>query len=397
MQALKCDRCGGDLDTWNVEDEGLYGRCAHCKTTYLINEVDHSHVVVDVRLPAGVVMGSNAPSLSRRGVIAGGVVVAAAVAGIALPQLLSPTSRSAPARRRIAPVWNIGGKGAGTGQFRDSISNVTIDGQGRSAITTSSSPIVQLFDGDGHFLARWVTEADRATLIAALPGGDLILDASGGFERRDPMTGRVLAKIDGVDQSIRGGTEKTTTTPDGGFAIYYSRDSAFMRVQQQAVGDDRIVHIGPDGAVTRVVGPLMGKVLRPDPAIREAPEIADMAIDGTGTIYLLLHKKEDFDTREGIYVFGPEGVFLRKIEISQKFYGMIAATADGTLFHADPWMTQLTRLKGAETVTIDMSDIQDDNAEGLGMPFKIAAFPNGDLGLATGSERYLRLHWPDAS
>ncbi len=76
---------------------------------------------------------------------------------------------------------------------------------------------------------------------------------------------------------------------------------------------------------------------------------------------------------------------------------MIAATADGTLFHADPWMTQVTRLKGAETMTIDMSDIRDDTANGLGMPFKIAAFPNGDLGLATGSERYLRLHWPDAS
>lgn len=394
MQALKCERCGGDLDTWNVADEGLYGRCAHCKTTYLINEVDHSHVVVDVRLPAGVAIG-NAPSLSRRGAIAGGVVVAAAaLAGIALPKLLVPASGKTAARRRIAPVWNIGGKGAGTGQFRDSISNVTIDGQGRSAVTTSSSPIVQLFDGDGHFLARWVTEADRADVIAALPGGDLIVDASDGFERRDPMTGRVLAKIAGVDQSLRGGTEKTATTPDGGFAIYYSRDSVFMRPQQQ--GDDRIVHISADGAVTRVIGPLMGKVLRPDPTIRKAPEIADMAIDGTGTIYLLLHKQEDFDTREGIYVFSPEGVFLRKIEINQKFYGMIAATADGTLFHADPWMTEVTRLKGAETMTIDMSDIRDDTSEGLGMPFKIAAFPNGDLGLATGSERYLRLHWPEA-
>ncbi len=77
MQALKCERCGGDLETWNVADEGLYGRCAHCKTTYLINEVDHSHVVVDVRLPAGLALG-NAPSLSRRSAIVGGVVVAAA-------------------------------------------------------------------------------------------------------------------------------------------------------------------------------------------------------------------------------------------------------------------------------------------------------------------------------
>jgi len=397
MQELKCGRCGADLETWNVRDEGLYGRCTHCRTTYLINEVDHSHVVVDVRLPTGATMGKP-PSLSRRAaIIGGGVVLATATVGAALPKLLLPASGGASVRHAMVPVWNIGGKGAGTGQFRNSITKVTIDGRGRSAITTSGSPIVQLFDAEGRFLARWVTESDNATLIAALPGGDLIVDASDGFERRDAMTGRVVGRIGEVGDSIRGGTRKSATTPDGGFALYYSRDSALLRAGQDSNGGDRLVYVGADGQIGRVIGPLIGKVLTPDPAIRSAPEIADMAIDGAGTIYLLLHKMEEFDTREGIYAFSPQGVFLRKIEIAQKFYGMIAATADGALYHADPWMTGVTRLKGTESVTIDMTDIKHDGAGGLGMPFKIATFPNGDLGLATGDERYLRLRWPGAA
>jgi hypothetical protein len=304
------------------------------------------------------------PSLSRRGaIIGGGVVVAAAVAGITLPKLLLPASGNATPRRRIAPVWNIGGKGAGTGQFRDSISNLTIDGQGRSAVTTSRSPIVQLFDADGHFLARWVTIGQSRDLIAALPGGDLILDGSDGFERRDAMTGRVLARSTRWTRASGAAPKRARRRPMAALRSIIRGTRLFLRVQQRPLGDDRIVYIGADGKMGRVIGPLIGKVLKPDPAIREAPEIADMAIDGAGTIYLLLHKKEDFDTREGIYVFSPEGVFLRKIEISQKFYGMIAATADGALYHADPWMTQVTRLKGAESVTIDMSDIRDDSAK----------------------------------
>ena len=396
MQELKCGRCGADLETWSVEDEGLYGRCTHCKTTYLINDVDRSHVIVDVRLPKEARSPATAP-IDRRNVLLGaGALVTAIVAGsFALPALLTSAADRSTVGRKLKPLWNIGGKGAGPGQFRDYIAAVTIDGQGRSAIAVASSPLVQLFGGDGQFLARWVTGSTSAQLLAALPGGDLILDGPDGFERRDPMTGRIVATIAEPASDVRGGTEKTATTPDGGFAIYYARDSAFTSEQRKQMPDDRIVYFGPDGSMGKVVGPLIGKIFRYDPTIPELPDIAAMAIDGAGTIYLLFHKKKDFDTREGLYVFSPDGVFLRKIEISQKFYGILASTADGTIFHADPWMTRITRIKGAEMTSIDMTDLTRDVSMDVGMPFEMAAFPNGDLGLATGSDRYLRIRWPE--
>lgn len=398
MQELKCKRCGADLETWNVEDEGLYGRCTHCKTTYLIDEVERSHVVVDVRLPQGATLPGQR-AMSRRGALIGAGSFAAVIAAgsIGLPMLLSSRSEPKLTHRSVKPLWNIGGKGPGPGQFRNYISAVTIDGQGRSAIAVSSSPQVQLFDGDGRFLARWVTGSSSAQLLAALPGGDLILKGPDGFERREPVTGRIVRVIGEDELSLKGGAGKTATTPDGGFAVYYARDSYSGADPGKGVPDDRIAYFGPDGSVGRVVGPLIGKVFQPDPAVPELPDISAMTIDGAGTIYLLFHKKEEFDTRDGLYAFSPEGVFLRKIEITQKFYGMLVATADGTLFHADPWMTEITRIKGAETTKIDMTDLKADPAVELGMPFEMAAFPDGDLGLATGSNRYLRIHWPAAA
>lgn len=397
MQELKCQRCGADLETWNVENEGLYGRCTHCKTTYLINEVERSHVVVDVRMPDALRVPAR-PTLSRRNALIGtGVFAAAAATGLlGLPRLRTPGGGGS-AHSPVKPLWTIGGRGPGPGQFRDYIAAVTIDGQGRSAVAVSSSPVVQLFDGDGRFLTRWVTESKSPRLLAALPGGDLILDGSDAFEWRDPMTGRVRMTAPKPDSSIRSGAEKSAGTPDGGFAIYYSRDSPLSTGPKDPVPDDRVVYFRPDGSMGPIVGPLIGKVFQPDPAVPEMPDIAAMAIDGAGTIYLLFHKKEEFDTREGLYAFNSEGVFLRKIAIDQKFYGMIAATADGTLFHADPWMTRITRIKGAASSSIDMVDLKPEPSVDLGMPFEIAAFPNGDLGLATASERYLRVRWPEAT
>jgi hypothetical protein len=397
MQELKCQRCGADLETWNVENEGLYGRCTHCKTTYLIEDVERSHVVVDVRLPAGMAIPSQQPTSRRAALIGTGIFAAAAVTGlVALPRLLTSGGGGTSTHKKVTPLWNIGGRGPGPGQFRDYISAVTIDGQGRSAVAVSSSPVVQLFDGDGHFLARWVSESKSPRLLAALPGGDLIVDGSDNFERRDPMTGNLRMTTPKPDSSIRAGTEKSATTPDGGFAVYYSGDSSFSTAKK-AIPDDRIVYFGPDGSMGRTIGPLIGKVFQPDPAVPEVPDISAMAIDGAGTIYLLFHKKQEFDTREGLYAFNPDGLFLRKIEIDQKFYGMLAATADGTLFHADPWMTRITRIKGSTSRSIDVVDLKADPSMDVGMPFEIAAFPNGDLGLATGSERYLRIRWPEAT
>jgi hypothetical protein len=392
MQELKCERCGADLETWNVEDEGLYGRCTHCRTTYLINEVDRSHVVVDVRLPEGIVAAK--PRMSRRGVIIGGAALIAGTSAMVAFLPRSPSSpESAASGSSLRPIWNIGGKGAGPGQFRDYILTTTIDGQGRSAITTLASPLVQLFDGDGRFLARWVTRSQTAQLLVALPGGDLIFDGPDGFERRDPLTGRVIAGGPLSRSSFRGGS-KTATTPDGGFAVYHAVEPLRTAVPGMDVPGDKIVYFGPDGSVGRTIGSLIGKVLRPDPVIPELPTVSSMAIDGTGTIYLLCCKQEDYDTREGIYAFNPDGVFLRKIEVEQKYHGMIAAAADGTLVHADPWMTRLTRMKGTSRSTIDISDLQSAPSDELGMPGDIAVFPDGDLALATSGQRYLRVRWP---
>lgn len=391
MQELKCSRCGADLGTHYVEGEGLYGRCTHCRTSYLIQEVDRSHVVVDVRLPEGM---PDKRHISRRSIVFAGAVLAGATAIAALPRLLSFTPAGEP-RPTTKPIWNIGGPGAGPGEFRDNIAALTIDGQGRSALTVSSSPVVQLFDGDGRFLARWVTGSKTAQLLVALPGGDLIIEGPDGLERRDPLTGRVKALIREPDYDLRGGTEKVAPTPDGGFAIYYARDSSSISEPRKGLPDDRIVYFGADGTQGRAVGPLIGKVFVIDPAVPDLPAISSMAVDGAGTIYLLFHKKEDYDTREGIYVFNPDGVFLRKIEIEQKYHGDLAATADGTLFHTDPWMTRMTRIKAGKMASIDMTDLERDPQMDLGIPHFIAAFPNGDLGVATGSQRYLRIRWPD--
>jgi DNA-directed RNA polymerase subunit RPC12/RpoP len=397
MQELKCARCGADLETWNVENEGLYGRCTHCRTTYLIDDVERSHVTVDVRLPKGSTVPAK-PVLSRRAAILGvGTVSAIAAGALFGPRLLLPASGDQPKSPAVKALWNIGGKGPGPGQFRNYISNVTIDGQGRSAISIASSPLIQLFDGDGRFLARWVAGSASPRLLAALPGGDLILDGSDGFERRDPLSGRLLAIIP-EDKTLPSlSADRGATTPDGGFAIYHAGRSIFTSGQRNAVPDDRIAYFSADGSLIGVIGPLIGKVFRPDPAVPELPEASALAIDGAGTIYLLFHKKEDFDTREGLYAFNPDGVFLRKIELDQKFYGMVAATADGTLYHADPWTPVITRIKGTERSSIDLSALEDDTKAGTGMPFEIAAFPNGDLGVGTGSYRYLRIHWPEPS
>ena len=393
MQELKCERCGADLETWNVEDEGLYGRCSHCRTSYLINDVDRSHVVIDVRLPQGSTLAAR-PHLSRRGLLAGGAALAIGTSGAIALLSRSPSPAGAPASGRgVRPLWNIGGKGAGPGQFRDYIAAVTIDGQGRSAVTTSSSPLVQVFDGDGRFLARWVTGSRAAHLLVALPGGDLIFDGPDGLERRNPLTGQVIPGGPLAQSRFRGGS-RTATTPDGGFAVYQAEQTLRSAVPGMDPPGDRIVYFGPDGSVGRTIGPLVGKVLRPDPVIPEIPTVSAMAIDGAGTIYLLCCKREDYDTREGIYAFNPDGVFLRKIEVEQKYFGMIAAAADGTLFHADPWMTRLTRIKGATSTSIDITDLRGKPEDELGMPGKIAVFPNGDLALATSGQRYIRVRWP---
>ena len=386
MQELTCAKCGAALITRNVPDEGLYGDCAHCRTSYLIDDVDRTHVVVDVR---GMEHRRRLPS--RRLLIGGGVAIAAVSALSVVPTLIVSHGQEEVVEPSITPLWNIGGKGPGAGQFRDSIWSLTIDGQGRSATIASSSPIVQLFDGDGRFLARWLKPQATGDLLAALPGGDLIFAAGRAFERRDAMTGRLVATI---PQVVRYGTRMGATTPDGGFAAYYEGDSSSETSERGGVPDDRLVYVGPDGTPGKAIGPLFGAVIRPDPASPKMPEVSAMAIDGAGTIYLLVYRGEEFDTRGGIYAFGPDGVFLRKIEIEQKYHGHIAAGADGTLFHADPWMTRITRIKGAATSAIDLAAIERDAEMELGTPYRLAVFPNGDLGITTSAQRYLRVRWP---
>ena len=394
MQELKCGRCGADLETLNVEDEGLYGRCTHCRTTYLLEEVDRSHLTVEIR---GAPEPAQAkPLVSRRAALIGGGAFVGLIGLAAIPSLIvsGGSEKSDRKRAEITPKWVVGGEGAGPGQFRNYVLDLVIDGQGRSALSFNSSPLVQLHDANGRFVARWVNGGKYARLIAALPGGDLILDGPDGFERRDPVSGRIIATAPGPDDSIRGGWTRSATTPDGGFAIYYSRDGLSRFHQADGSPDDRLAYFDPNGQLIRAVGPLVGAVLRPDPAIAEFPRIAGLAIDGVGSVYLLLHKEEEYDTREGIYVFNADGKFLRKIEVAQKYLGSLAATADGTVYHSDPWSSEVTRIKGNQIDSIDMTDFKVDAGVDLNVPHEIAAFPDGDLGIVTGSHRYLRFTWP---
>lgn len=398
MKELKCQSCGGTL-TVDVNDHSqAVGECNHCGARFLLDDKRKQHLILEHRFPDAPGKDTSvsiSPSmLTRRSVLIGSAALAAA--GGAIPLFLSkPAATHKVAATPHTPeqlAFNVGGKGVAAGKFRESPRELAIDARGRCAIKDRNGNFY-IFDADGHYLAHYPPPFEYAELVTALPGGDLIV---GGrtFGRLDIMTGKILDTFVPVKLEHRSWLDNLgANMADGGFARYF-QDSGSREGDSSLPGSDTLIIFSADGIEQRRLTNLIEQAIAPDPMIRKAPGASGFAMDSAGNIYICMTRKEDTDTRGGIYEFNANGVFQRKISIEQAYTGHIAATADGIIYYSDPWMSDVQRVVNGTIERVSLSDIGRNSRDGLGMPGAIALYTNGDLGMLTHNDRFLRIKWP---
>ncbi len=398
MRKLTCSDCGGTLKV-SVNGEGMaIGTCAYCQAEYLLDRRRKQYVVVEHRYapsarPPGPAPAALRPSRRRLllGLAAGGGI-AALVTGALRTPLRGGGDARAPAGPGARVVFITGSRGAGPGQFRDRPSAMAIDGHGRAVIMDSNDRLY-VFDAEGGFLAGHPKPEGFNMLVALLPGGDLILHGGwpGRFGRYDPLEGRITEVVELPDDDAYAPVRvQGAVTPNGGFAVYgLLRDAE--GVDPGLPLPDAVTFYGRNLRERRRLTGLMTQAVAADPMVQGRPEVSSLAINGAGNIFLNLQAREDTDSRGGVFEFNADGVFQRRIAVEQGIWGDLAASPDGSLWYGDAWVRDLQRIIGPEVQRIGFSGLAEAAGQGIGNCATIAAYPNGDIGLATLDDQLIRV------
>ena len=406
MKKLKCSSCGGTLAVEDVPGQGLFGRCIQCDARYAVQLINRQHVVVEHRMPAGMAPTPTASADQQRRMllIGGGVAGVAALLGIGSLLVDTGASDSLAPTQQAEILWNIGGKGVEPGMFRDYPQEIITDGTGRVIVHSSSGTQPQVYGPDGAFLRVWPVMSPYFDLLTSLGRDRAVRKGDGrNIVIVDALTGAEITSTPIPDLGIDTRDPKDgAPMPDGGFALLF--DGGEMDVlhnHRQHSGDasaakvynDRIALFSADGTQQRIIGPLLGKVVAEDANIRARPDIAAFDTDAAGRFYFLLASTEDFETRQGIYVFNPDGSLLRHIATGARGYGDMAVTPDGTIYTVDPWSSDLVQYKGDAVTRVSLPALATTRAPEIGNASNIALQPNGDIVIATMSHRLIAIRW----
>ncbi len=396
MRKLKCSGCGGTLALVNTPDGHVIGKCRHCSTEYVVDAKGHQHVTVEHRFPDGAIRAGTAPVQGRRlliGAALGGAVVLAGAAfmGGSLPTSSRRTAAAPPFRE----IFNTGGEGAAPGQFRDDPVGVAVDSLDR-ALVRDSDRRYYVFGPDGRFLNHYARPFhEHASFTALLPGGDLILDYRDQFVRLDMETGTVkeVVPAPGLVNEWRHGAANCVT-PDGGLALYRVPDAAndgrpSMGIGASEPGSDVVILFDRNLRETHRLTDLLPQAIAPDSMITTAPEPVSIAIDGNGSIFILVIPKEDHDNRTGIFEFNAAGRFQRRIALEQKYYGSLAVAPDGSLWVQDVWMSEIQHVTPTGVTKYQTAGLGRTRGTALGNIRSLAVYRDGSLAMI-GNQRLVR-------
>jgi len=336
--------------------------------------------------------------MGRRVLITGGVA-AVATLGLGLPMLSTLLAGRAPEGDRKAPfreIFNIGGSGAQSGQFRGSLSDVMVDSLGR-ALVRDSDDRYYLFGPDGGFLAHFPRPLDgRGSLIAFLPDGDLVVSGSETLARIDVMPVAVKTQApapDYLNDWSLGAAQ--CVTPEGGVALYrvpdaLNPDRRSLGYGSSVPGEDVLILLDRSLQESRRLSGLLTQAIAADPMVEQAPAPVSIAMDGNGSIYLYVIPREDHDARGGVFEFNADGRFQRRVQVEQAYFGEIVIGADNSLWLADSWMTKLQHITAVGVKSYETTGLGEKKGEGPGNILSVAAYPDGSLALL-GRHRVLRV------
>lgn len=396
MRKLKCSGCGGTLALANTPDGHVIGKCRQCGSEYVVDAKGRQHVTVEHRFPDAARRAEAAPVHGRRLLIGAALGGAAVLAGASF----LGGAFSTPSRRNAAPppfhaIFNTGGEGAGPGQFRDDPVAVAVDSLDR-ALVRDGDRRYYAFGPDGRFLNHYARPFhEYASFTALLPGGDLILDHRDQFARVDMESGTVkeVTPAPGLVNEWRHGAANCVT-PDGGIALYRVPDAAnegrpSMGMGTSAPGSDVVIFLDRTLRETHRLTDLLPQAIAPDPMITKAPEPVSIAVDGNGSIFILVIPKEDHDNRTGIFEFNAAGRFQRRIALEQKYYGSLAIAPDGSLWVQDVWMSEIQHVTPAGVTKYETAGLGRTRDDAPGNIRSLAVYRDGSLAMI-GNQRLIR-------
>lgn len=400
MRNLKCTTCGSPLKIAVTDEAMAIGTCSHCGAEYLLDRQRKQYVVVEHRFAENAARVTAPEPQSKQRlflVLTVGLAALFVIAGLLISLFLKGPGTVTPAAGSGAHVvFNVASEGSSPGQFRDNPSQIAIDARGQ-AVVTDLNQRIYVFGPDGGFIANHPKPKDYNDFVTVLPDGGLILldGWPGGFVRYDPVTGQMAKPVKAAqDDDFRRAYIAGAVTPDGGFAVY-----ATLKDDHDSDSDldpslplrDAVILYGSDLRERRRLTGLLAQAIAVDPMVQTRPRVSSMTINGAGNIFLSMLADEDSDSRGGVYEFNADGVFQRRMEIEQTFWGDLAAGPDGSVWYADPWRSDLQRATGAGVQRIDLSTLARDAGRDIGNVVGIATYPNGDVGVITNNHHLVRI------
>lgn len=389
MKTLKCPDCGGQVSVTTSAEGHVLGSCAHCAAQFVIDAQGRRHIIVEHRFPDHRLAAAPAqPALGRRVILGmAGAVALGAVAALGFGR-----QRQAPAAEKGASaelLFNVGGEGAGAGQFRDHVFGIGIDSRGRAALIDNRDR-VYVFGPEGEFITHYAQDESRkGRFCVLLPKGDLIFADGKIFHRLALESGALIESV-ATGRDLRGWNAAYALTAQGGIAVYSTQDHGLGRSGGEAP-KDQITIFGPDLKEQRHLSGFLAQAIAPDPMVQQWPEVTAIAVDPAGSFYLNIRANEDNDLRGGIFEFNADGRLLRRIEVDQKWHGQLAISADKTLWYGDAWRNDLQRISGDGRSYLALSGLAKTADAALGNVAAFALYPNGDIALATMNHRFARL------
>lgn len=393
MRKLKCSGCGGAMELATTAEGHVIGKCRHCDAEYVVDAKGRQHVVVEHRFPDGP-RTLAAPVVPGRRLLIGAALGAGALA-VAAPFLFRPARRDREAALPFQQIFNVGGEGAAPGQFRSDPFWVSVDSLDR-ALVRDGNRRYYVFGPDGRFLNHYAKPYhEYASYLALLPSGDVILNQDDKLARLDMESGTVKEIVpapENVNEWRYGAAN--CVTPDGGIALYRVPEDA--NKGRGASGDggnvpgsDVVIFLDRNLRETRRLTDLLPQAIAADPMVGTAPEPVSIAVNGNGSIFILVTPKDDQDNRTGIFEFNAAGRFQRRIVVEQKYYGSIAMAPDDSLWVQDVWMSEVQRVSPAGVTKYQTAGLGRGPDEAPGNIRALAVYRDGSLAMI-GNERLIR-------
>lgn len=390
MKKLKCPDCGGQVGVTTTAEGHVLGLCAHCAAQFVIEAKGRQHIIVEHRFPdRPPVAMPEKPALGRRALL--GVAVLAALGAVAAVSGVG-RHRQTPAADKGAGgelLFNVGGEGAGAGQFRDHVFDIGVDSLGRAALVDNRER-VYVFGPEGQFITHYAQDESRkGRFCALLPNGDLVFADGKTFHRLALESGALIESVE-TARELRGWNAAYALTAQGGIAVYSTQEHGLGR-SGGAAPQDQITIFGPDLKERRHLSGFLAQAIAPDPMVQQWPEVTAIAVDPAGSFYLNIRAGEDNDLRGGIFEFNADGTLLRRIEVDQDWHGHLGIGADRTLWYGDAWRNDLQRITGEGRSHLALAGLAKTADAALGNVAAFALYPNGDIALATMNHRFARL------